>query len=116
MTNFLTQEIGNPALGPTLQGFSQSEGGSQFFSTIIPNAIMLAFIIGSLVFFFMLVMGSIQWITSGGDKQKLESARGRITSALIGIVLLFASFAIIKLIENFFGIQILTLDILPLKI
>lgn len=109
-------QIGNPALGPTLQGFLSSEGGTAFFSKLLPNAIGLAFLVGVLIFFAMLVWGAITWISSGGDKQALEGARGRITSALIGLVLLFASLAIIKLIEAFFGISILTLDIGALKI
>ncbi len=111
-----TAEIGNPALGPALQGFAKSAGGGQFFSTIIPNAIILTFIAGSLIFFFMLVSGAIQWISSGGDKQALEGARGKITNAVVGILLLFGALAIINLIEKFFGVQILTLDIGPLKI
>lgn len=108
--------IGNPALGPKLQGFTNSEGGSAFFSTIIPNAIKLIFIVGSAVFLFMLIAGAIQWISSGGDKQALEGARSRITNALVGIIILFSSYAIIKLIEHFFGISILTLDIGSLRI
>jgi hypothetical protein len=99
--------IHNSALPPTLQSMS----GLQYLQKMLPNLIGLAFIIGSIIFFFMLLMGAIQWISSGGDKGKLESARGRITSAIIGIVLLLASFAIIKIIETFFGVNILTLDI-----
>lgn len=109
-------EIKNPVLGPALQGYANSEGGNQFFSALLPNAIILTFIVGSLIFFFMLVTGAIQWISSGGDKQALEGARGKITNALIGLVLLFAALAIIRLIESFFGVSILTLDIGPLKI
>jgi hypothetical protein len=104
----LAQGITNPAIG-TL-GNPGSTGGI-FLSKGIPAAIGLAFVIGALIFFVMLVMGAIQWISSGGDKQALEGARGRITSALIGLVLLFAAFAIIRFIQNFFGISILTLDI-----
>jgi len=111
-----SNSISNPVLGPALQGFSKSDGGGQFFSALIPNAIILTFIVGSLIFFFMLVTGAIQWISSGGDKQALEGARGKITNALIGIVLLFVALAIIRLIESFFGVSILTLDIGPLKI
>lgn len=111
-----TGVIGNPALGDTLQGFIQSDGGNQFFSTILPNIIVLSLIIGAIIFFFMLVIGAIQWISSGGDKQALESARGKITSAVVGVVILFAAFAIIKIIESFFGVSILTLDILGLEI
>ncbi len=109
-------EIGNPALGPTLQNFAKSEGGSQFFATILPNVVTLSFIIASIIFFFMIVTGAIGWISSGGDKTALESARGKISSAIIGIVILFATFAIIKVIEGFFAIKILTIDIGPLKI
>lgn len=114
--NLLAQEIGNPALGPALQGFAGSEGGSAFFSALLPKFVTLVLIGGALIFFFMLIFGSIQWISSGGDKQSLENARAKITQALIGIIILFASFALIQFIESFFGINILTLDINALKI
>ena len=64
----------------------------------------------------MMLIGGIQWISSGGDEQGLEAARGKISNALIGMVILFATFAIISLIQTFFGIQILTIDIGPLVI
>jgi hypothetical protein len=108
--------IGNPALGPDLQGFMGSEGGSAFFANFLPRAVVLSFIVGALIFFFMFVTGAIQWIGSGGDKQKLESARERITSALIGIVLLFTAYAVIRFVGNFLGIDILILDINQLRI
>lgn len=120
MTNLLAADtggsIGNPALGPSLQGYLGSEGGTGFFNAILPRAVALVFVIGALIFFFMLVWGAITWISSGGDKQALEGARGRITSALIGLVLLFVALAIVRFIGSFFGIDILSLDILGLKI
>lgn len=103
--------ITNPVLGNL-----GKQTGPEFFGNAIPAAVGLAFVIGTLIFFAMLIMGAISWISSGGDKQKLESARGRISSALVGIIILFASYAIIRLIENFFGIHILTLDITSLII
>ena len=112
----LIAQINNPALGPALQRFAKSEGGSDFFSILLPNAITFCFIVASIIFLFMIITGAIQWISSGGDKQGLEAARGKISNALIGIVILFATFAVIQVIENFFGINILTIDISPLKI
>jgi hypothetical protein len=105
--------VTNPVLGPNLQGAIGEFGSSPawFFQTFIPMFITLGFIIGVIVFFFVLIIGAIQWISSGGDKQALEGARGKISNALIGLVILFATFAIIKLIETFFGFSILTLDI-----
>jgi len=108
-------QIKNPALGDTLNGFLQ-QGGSAFFSTLIPNIIGLCYVIGALIFFFILITGAIQWISSGGDKQALEGARGKITNAFVGLIILFSAFAVISLIETFFHINIMTLDIGPLVI
>lgn len=103
--------ITNPALGETLQSALLADSPISFFSKILSNLITLGFIIGSIIFFVMLILGGIQWISSGGDKQGLEAARGRISNALIGIVILFSAFAVFTLLETFFGIKILTLDI-----
>lgn len=117
MTNLLAQNpIGNPVLGPTLKAFLADKTGTSFFSNLLPRVAILAFIIGSLIFFFMFIWGAITWISSGGDKQALEGARGKITSAIIGLVVLFTALAIIKFIESFFGVKILILDIQPLLI
>lgn len=105
-------QIKNPILGNNLQSLS----GAEFFSRLISTLITFGFVAGSIIFFFMLLMGAIQWITSGGDAKQLEAARGRITSALIGIIVLFAIFAIIKVVEGLFEISILTIDIGVLKI
>lgn len=99
--------ITNPAIGP----LGQNPDSIGFIQKLLPAAVNIILIVGAVVFFFMLVTGAIKWISSSGDKQGLESARGTITNALIGIVILFASFAIIKLIESFFHVQILTIDI-----
>jgi hypothetical protein len=104
-------EIRNPLLG----NISEKPGLS-FFQSFIPGLISLALVGGTIIFFFVLIMGAIQWITGGGDKQALEGARGKITNAVIGIVILFSIFAILNLIEIFFKIKIMTLDIGPLVI
>ena len=108
--------IDNPVLGPSLQDILKNQGGIGFFQTFLPNLIGLAFVIGVLIFFFIMLIGAIQWISSGGDKAALESARGKIANALVGVVILFVLFALLKIIEDFFGINILTLDIGALRI
>ena len=105
-------QIKNPALGEGLQ----KKSGIRFLQDIIPAFITLAFVAGSIIFLFVLISGAIGWMTSGGDKQSVETARGRITSALIGIILLLIAYALIGLIEDFFGVNILELDIGALKI
>ncbi|KKU12183.1 MAG: hypothetical protein UX19_C0005G0015 [Candidatus Woesebacteria bacterium GW2011_GWA1_45_8] len=75
--------------------------------SLIAGFISLIMIIAAVVFFFILVIGGIRWITSGGDKANTEAARSQITAALVGLVIVFAAWAIIQLIQVFFGITIL---------
>ena len=75
--------------------------------TLLGNIIIAAMVIAGLMVFFYLIMGGIQYISSGGDKAQAEAARNRITYALIGLVIVVGSFAIIKLVESFFGLSIL---------
>ncbi len=73
---------------------------------IIMGLLTLLLIVAALVFFFMLVIGGVRWILSGGDKAAAEAARNQITAALIGLVIVFAAWAIAQLIGVFFGVNI----------
>jgi hypothetical protein len=81
------------------------------FGELVGLAISFVLIIASLAFFFMLVLGGIRWITSGGDKGKTEAARGQITAGLVGLVIVFAAWAILTLIESFFGVNLRSFNI-----
>ncbi|MBU3957280.1 pilin [Patescibacteria group bacterium] len=71
---------------------------------IISTAVKLLLVIAALISFIFLVLGGIRWITSGGDKDGTAKAQGTITAALIGLVIVFAAWAIIRLLQTFFGI------------
>lgn len=74
---------------------------------IVSGAINLVLVVVALVFFFILVLGGLKWVTSGGDEKKVGEARAQITNALIGLAIVFAAWAIMKLIGTIFGINIL---------
>ncbi len=74
---------------------------------MISWAINSILVIAGLVFFFMLILGGIKWIMSGGDKGQTESARNQVTSALIGLVVVFSAWALAQLISTIFGINII---------
>ena len=90
-----------PKSGSSLSSLSNLTVGG-----IVSGAISLILIIVALVFFFILVIGGLKWITSGGDEKKVAGARAQITNALIGLVIVFAAWAIMKLIGTVFGIDI----------
>ncbi|PIX67827.1 hypothetical protein CO168_01970 [Candidatus Shapirobacteria bacterium CG_4_9_14_3_um_filter_36_12] len=74
---------------------------------IVSGAISLAMLAVALIFFFILIAGGLRWVMSEGDQKAVEAARGQITNALIGLAIVFAAFAIMKLIEIVFGISLL---------
>lgn len=96
-------EIKNPILSDTLSSLS----GEQFLQKFLNLGVTLALIVGSLFFFFTLLLGGIRWISSSGDKTQIEGAHKQITNALIGLAILLGTFAIIGLIEFLFGINII---------
>ena len=78
---------------------------------VVSFLVAMVMIIAGVIFFFMLVIGGIKWIMSGGDKGKTEEARNQITAALIGLIIVFAAWAIIILIQQIFGVNLLNFNI-----
>ncbi len=76
--------------------------------SMVSGAINIVLIVVTVVFFFILVIGGLKWITSGGDEKKVAAARAQITNALIGLAIVFAAWAIMKLIDSLFGTSIST--------
>lgn len=99
--------VDNQLLPASLRNMSATVFFGRLISTIVSGIIM----IGGIVFFIMLLIGGIQWISAGGDKGKLQEAQERITQAGIGLLVLFSSWAVIKLIEAVTTVQILNIDI-----
>lgn len=81
------------------------------FKGILAGAISLVLILVSVVFFFILVIGGLKWVTSGGDEKKVAAARSQITNALIGLAIVFAAWAIMQLIGTIFNVNILDLTL-----
>ena len=88
------------ATSGTLPNFSVE----QFITWIIRIIIIAAFVIS----FIFLLIGGIRWIIAGGEEKAIATARGMVTGALIGLVIVLSAFAIIKLIETFFGVIIIS--------
>lgn len=77
--------------------------GAGAISQFLSNFIVLLFSIAIIVLVFMLVWAALEWLTSGGDKEKIEAARKRILNAIIGIILFAVAFAIIRILGVFTG-------------
>jgi hypothetical protein len=74
-------------------------------ANVIPNIINIAFVLATLIALAFLIFGGIKWMLSGGDKTKLEGARGTIVAALVGLVIVFLSYFILNIIFSLFGLD-----------
>jgi hypothetical protein len=56
----------------------------------------------------MLLVGGFKYLFSAGDQKKLEGARGTVTSAIVGVVIMSLAYLIISTIGRFTGIDTTT--------
>ena len=75
---------------------------------IIQAAIRFILIVAFVAAFIFLLIGGVRWILAGGDEKAVGAARSTITAALIGLVIVLIAFAIIRLVEIFFNLNIIT--------
>lgn len=73
---------------------------------LISRLMGLALTLSAILVFIYLVWGGIEWITSGGNTEKLQNARARITAAVFGLTIVASAFAVMQIIAYFFGIPI----------
>src|SRR3990167_5323613 len=72
-----------------------------FLSNVASLLIILAFFLT----FFSLILGGLQWIVSGGDKDKVTAAKNRLVHALIGLAIDMASWSLMQLTGQFLGVD-----------
>ena len=56
--------------------------------------------------FIMLIIGGYGFLFSGGDQKKLEKARGTLTNAIIGVVVIVIAYLILRTIQLFTGVNV----------
>ena len=103
VNNLIAQsiEISNKIEGP-LKG----PGGMPINNLGDIISIVLKFIIplGGIILFFVLVISGIGIMTSAGNPEKLKTAGARITTAIIGFVLLILTYVVINFVSRIFGL------------
>jgi hypothetical protein len=69
-----------------------------------------ALILGALGAFAYLVWGGFDWITSGGEQQKQQGARDKITAAVVGLGVLATVWVIWMLVLRFLGLEAIIVE------
>ncbi len=90
-------DISNPAENPIAK-FSA-------FSTILNVIVPLLTTVAAFVFLAMFFIGAFTIITAAGNPERIKQAQKTITFAVIGLVIIIASFLIVRLIATILNIN-----------
>ena len=74
-----------------------------FTQVIVSNV----FVGAGIVSLFIMVFAGFQIISSAGNPKQAEKGKAALTGAVVGLLVVFASFWIVQLIETLSGIKIL---------
>ena len=99
--NRLALAIGTYNISPP--GNVPSGGLGSNGTNVINMGIYLLFTAGIVLGIFFIVYSGVQWVMSGGDKQKLQNARSRLIYSIVGLIVIAASFLIISTIIMLLG-------------
>ncbi|MCL4353721.1 pilin [Patescibacteria group bacterium] len=68
------------------------------------NVINYAFVFAGVAALVFVILSGIKFLTSGGDPKQVEGARQTMTYAIIGLVIILLSSAILNLIAGITGV------------
>lgn len=72
--------------------------------TLITNILLYIFSVAGILLLIYLIYGGLQLMISRGDPKGVAAAQAKITSALIGFVIVLISAILVRLIGQIFGI------------
>ena len=72
---------------------------------IVTDLLPYLFGAAGILLIFKLITGGFGIMFSRGDPKALQTSQVSMTNAILGVVVLFASFLIVNLVLNFFGLD-----------
>jgi hypothetical protein len=90
--------------GPIPTGTFSNSGGFTL-ADVVSRLMLFIFPIAGLILFLNIMWSGFSYLTSAGDPKKMEMAKGRLTTSLIGFIILFLAFWITQLVAFILGIK-----------
>ncbi len=84
------------------------QGAATFkcFEPLFTNVVQALVALVGVALFIMVVISGYGFLFSGGDPKKLEKARGTLTAAVAGVVIIVVAYLILKAIQLFTGVDV----------
>lgn len=106
LINPIYAAIKNPLLDNS-SAITSEGGGETYVNNAIQSIITIFLIVAVIYFVWHFVMSAYHMISSNGDPKKYEEAQKSILYSLVGVILAFSVFGILKFAGALFGITAL---------
>lgn len=114
MMNLIARDVPLGSIKPAASAFAPLAGSGEDVLTIgTPLVKFMSTIIGflttiaGLYFLIQMILAGLSWISAGGEKGKVESARSQMTNAALGLIIIIAAYSIVGIVGNVLGLDIL---------
>lgn len=74
---------------------------------VISEALKYIYPLAGIILFFMLLWAGFEYLTAAGDEEKIKGAQQKITWSVIGFIVLFAAFWVMRILQTVFGFKVL---------
>lgn len=93
------------------ESFGSGIGGDISLGAIVGNLVSAAIVVAGIIMVFLFIGGGLTMIASAGSGDAQGAAKGKaaITWALVGFVIVFTSYWIIRIIEIWSGTTFVTI-------
>lgn len=86
-------------------GYPAGQNPAAALGNLIANGIKLFLIAAAVLMLIYLLWGGLDWILSGGDKERVAKARQKLTNAVVGMFVIIGALTLFGLITgNILGI------------
>lgn len=89
---------------PTGSGISDY---TSVMETLISNVLVVLTAVAGISFALYFLLGGLNWITAGGQKDKIETAKSMMTNGAIGLIVITVSYSVVWIVSTALGLKVL---------
>lgn len=94
----------NQVIDNTLVPLGFKFNSSSTLGTILTGLLPILYGLAGVGLLIFLIVSGFAFLTSAGDPKKMEAAKGQITAAVLGFILIIAAFWITQIVNYIFGL------------
>jgi hypothetical protein len=104
---YLSQQvIDSDLIEPGTGRLENYEQSWNLLNTVISATVGFITAVAGIWFLYLIITGAIAVMTAGGNKGQIEEARGKIFTAIVGLIIVVAGIFIVDLLGTFLGLRI----------